>query len=352
MEKTMLVINLVREGYFMVLSVKDTPPKEMELKESQLAQTIQEQTGLVIGVDQILPAQQESINGSCCEENPDGSDIWFYAIDPETQKILSYNDSTIVEHISGKSAQTSLKYTITGDLHVQASKIRVPQQPQPLTTAIPVFTSVKSLEIERYHGYPAVLIAIGCLVFALSLTAIIYLLILYAKYKYAKDRAQRMFVEPNLKEYETQVLQMSVAIDDADSGDLKLDFSNRSHVFDPGFNLDSVSYITRETSASASPVSDNEPIASHSTFRAATIMGRPVVRNLSNRLKDHYREGQKPVHNPMYDKSTDSDDAHDGVMNPSFTNDNVMFRGRKDFNTSTPKRASSFKSPIDATTQL
>jgi len=361
MEKTMLVINLVREGYFMVLSVKDTPPKEMELKESQLAQTIQEQTGLVIGVDQILPAQQESINGSCCEENPDGSDIWFYAIDPETQKILSYNDSTIVEHISGKSAQTSLKYTITGDLHVQASEIRAPHQPQPLTTAIPVSTSVKSLEIERYHGYPAVLIAIGCLIFALSLTAIIYLLILYAKYKYAKDRAQRMvvipryepvFVEPNLKEYETQVLQMSVAIDDADSGDLKLDFSNRSHVFDPGFNLDSVSYITHETSASASPVSDNEPIASHSTFRAATIMGRPVVRNLSNRLKDHYREGQKPVHNPMYDKSSDSDDAHDGVMNPSFTNDNVMFRGRKDFNTSTPKRASSFKSPIDATTQL
>ena len=30
----------------------------------------------------------------------------------------------------------------------------------------------------------------------------------------------------------------------------------------------------------------------------------------------------------------------------------IMFRGRKDFNTSTPKRASSFKSPIDATTQL
>ena len=82
---------------------------------------------------------------------------------------------------------------------------------------------------------------------------------LFSRYKYAKDRAQRMvvipryepvFVEPNLKEYETQVLQMSVAIDDDNSGDLKLDFSNRSHVFDPGFNLDSVSYITHETSAS------------------------------------------------------------------------------------------------------
>ena len=63
-------------------------------------------------------------------------------------------------------------------------------------------------------------------------------------------RYEPVFVEPNLKEYETQVLQMSVAIDDDTSGDLKLDFSNRSHVFDPEFNLDSVSYITHETSAS------------------------------------------------------------------------------------------------------
>ena len=47
---------------------------------------------------------------------------------------------------------------------------------------------------------------------------------------------------------------MSVALDDEGSAsqpaDLKLDFSRGSHVLDPGFNLDSVSYITHETSAS------------------------------------------------------------------------------------------------------
>ena len=64
-------------------------------------------------------------------------------------------------------------------------------------------------------------------------------------------RYEPVFVEPNLKEYETQVLQMSMAIDDHDNGsDLKLNFTPRSHVFDPAFNLDSVSYITHETSAS------------------------------------------------------------------------------------------------------
>ena len=43
---------------------------------------------------------------------------------------------------------------------------------------------------------------------------------------------------------------MSMAIDDHDSADLKIDFSARNHVFDPAFNLDSVSYITHETSTS------------------------------------------------------------------------------------------------------
>merc|ERR1712223_1165128 len=136
--------------------------------------------------------------------------------------------------------------------------------------------------------------------------------------------------------------QMSMAIDDHDSADLKIDF-----------NLDSVSYITHETSTSGSPTSDAGLPPSHSTFRAATVTGRPVVRNLSGRAQ--YLEAQsRGDHIPVYDKSSDSDGSgHEGMVNPSFSNDNGMFVGRKkDFNTSTPKRASSFKSPIDATTQL
>ena len=67
-----------------------------------------------------------------------------------------------------------------------------------------------------------------------------------------------MCIRDSLKEYETQVLQMSMAIDDHDSTDLKIDFSARNHVFDPAFNLDSVSYITHETSTSKLPYNDND----------------------------------------------------------------------------------------------
>lgn len=60
---------------------------------------------------------------------------------------------------------------------------------------------------------------------------------------YVVPRYDPVYVEPNLKEYETQVLQMSVPVDDNDSyNDLQLDFSNKNHAF----SLDNVSYITKD----------------------------------------------------------------------------------------------------------
>lgn len=56
-------------------------------------------------------------------------------------------------------------------------------------------------------------------------------------------RYDTVYVEPNLKEYETQVLQMCVPVDDHDEyNDLHLDFSNKNHAF----NLDNVSYISKD----------------------------------------------------------------------------------------------------------
>lgn len=60
---------------------------------------------------------------------------------------------------------------------------------------------------------------------------------------YVVPRYDPVYVEPNLKEYETQVLQMSVPVDDNDSyNDLQIDFSNKNHAF----SLDNVSYITKD----------------------------------------------------------------------------------------------------------
>lgn len=281
----------------MVLSVKDSPPEEMRDKVDQLVDILQEQSGLVVGVHQVLPMLYVDSNGTCCLEDPSSSDVWFYAIDPTTQTIIPIDSPLMKEHVTNKQAQTSLKYIVTGDLHVQASELRAPHLPMPRTTPPTITTTKINFASVQYNGYPAVLIAIGCFVFLMSFIAIIYMCVIYTKMKNAHNKSERMvvipryepvYVEPKIKTYETQVLQMAVSLDDADSADLKLDFSNRSHMFNPSFNLDNVSYITHETSASSSPVSDSELLTppSHSTFRPATITSRPVVRNTSNRSSD------------------------------------------------------------------
>lgn len=50
------------------------------------------------------------------------TDVWFYAVDPETGELVSSNDTLAEEKITGRQAQTSLKYIVTGDLHVQVRK--------------------------------------------------------------------------------------------------------------------------------------------------------------------------------------------------------------------------------------
>jgi len=62
---------------------------------------------------------------------------------------------------------------------------------------------------------------------------------------YSAPHYDPVFVEPNLnlKEYETQVLQMRVQLEDESYNDLQLDFSAKNHAF----SMDNVSYITKDT---------------------------------------------------------------------------------------------------------
>ena len=69
-------------------------------------------------------------------------------------------------------------------------------------------------------------------------------------------RYQPIFVEPNLKEYETQVLQMSVPIDDTDHK--MFDFPQRNLKYQPSFSLDNISYITKDRTGKIGIFSNND----------------------------------------------------------------------------------------------
>ena len=177
-----LIINLLTDGNLLVLTVKKADPEEVEAKAGGLTEIMRDRTGLVVDIHQVVPALEITDNGTCCEESLTATDVWFYAIDPNTQKLLDVNTSKVEKLILNKTPQTNLRYTITGVLHVQASEIKAPHQEAfyyPSTS--PTSTSVKSLSENQYAGYPAFLIAVGCFVFALSFAAIIYLVILYMR---------------------------------------------------------------------------------------------------------------------------------------------------------------------------
>lgn len=98
---------------------------------------------------------------------------------------------------------------------------------------------------------------------------------------YVVPRYDPVFVEPNnLKEYETQVLQMSVPLDDNESyNDLQLDFSAKNHAF----SMENVSYITKENNRSGrqSPASFD----AGTTARTSTLSGGTGHHN--NLLNNH-----------------------------------------------------------------
>ena len=132
----------------MVLSVSDTKPIKMLEKKEKLQNILTAQSELIVKIHQILPYMELRANGTCCSEDPSSSDVWFYAISPEDQTILSLNDSVLKKKITGKMAATTLKYTVTGDLHVQASELRAPYMDIPRTTVAPTnATEVKKKSI-------------------------------------------------------------------------------------------------------------------------------------------------------------------------------------------------------------
>lgn len=197
---------------------------------------------------------------------------------------------------------------------------------------------------------------------------------------YVVPRYDPVYVEPNLKEYETQVLQMSVPVDDNDSyNDLQLDFSNKNHAF----SLDNVSYITKENGESTGEplfpffclwrlldvlfhcgliecffffyTGQQSPVSSEAatTARASSIVGNHDLHGAhSLRRKGQSNSGGQsvppgnnrdtPVLNPLYN--------HD-LLSASPSNDNVIFRERKDYSHLGFTYLGE-QSPVETTTEL
>lgn len=328
-----LIINLISEINRMILVIGDAKPDVLAIKTDTIIHAIQDQTGLIVAVEKLNTREYIGENGTL-EVDPLGSDIWFYVIDPRTDSILPANDSIVERLIFDKSAMDNITFYVTGQIKHTAFNIHTPI----------VLMKPKSTAIAAFNGevFPYALIIIACIIFIFGTIGIIYICVSWSRYKSFKDQMQRsyvtpssptrydtVYVEPNLKEYETQVLQMCVPVDDHDEyNDLHLDFSNKNHAF----SLDNVSYISKDNHLKK--YNQRSPVSSESetTVRASSV-------------GDHNLLQSKLDRDRVYHRSSDDDE-----MSTSPTNDNVMFREKKDY--SHLGFSYSDHSPIETTTEL
>ncbi|XP_046585956.1 cadherin-99C isoform X1 [Neodiprion lecontei] len=357
-----VIVNLIGRENLLVLVVEDASADVLQKEVPKIASVIEEKTGLLVGVERVAVRHSITKNGTV-ETIPGDSNFYFYVIDPVTEKILEGNSSQMQRVLLNKPAISSITFDVSTLIHATATNIHVPVSlPEPV---------VKQTTIA-FSGevFPYALIVIACVILVLGIAGIIYICVSWSRYKAYKERMQRMYVvprydpvyvEPNLKEYETQVLQMSVPVDDNDSyNDLQLDFSNKNHAF----SLDNVSYITKDhggstgqqspvsseaaTTARASSIAGNHGESNAQSLRRNTL-GRKNVNlnnmNNMNTLNSHSNlSHDTPVLNPLYSHGDD-------LLNPSSSNDNVTFRERKDYSHLGFTYLGD-QSPVETTTEL
>ncbi|XP_011167786.2 cadherin-99C isoform X1 [Solenopsis invicta] len=350
-----VIINLIGEENLMILVVQDAAPDVLQKETGKIANVIEQKSGLLIGIDKVTVRKILTKNGTI-EMFPSDSDVWFYAVDPDTEAILNRNSTKVQRHITDKSAMSNITFDVSTAVRANAIDIHAPvMPPEPVRTQTAVAFSGEV--------FPYALIIIACVILILGIAGIIYICVSWSKYKAYKERMQRMYVvprydpvyvEPNLKEYETQVLQMSVPVDDNDScNDLQLDFSNKNHAF----SLDNVSYITKDhgdSTGQQSPVSSEAA----TTARASSIVGNHGDTNIHSLRrstlgrKNHSASNTNtlnnrdatPVLNPLYNHGGD-------LLSPSPSNDNVTFRERKDYSHLGFTYLGE-QSPVETTTEL
>ncbi|XP_075146442.1 cadherin 99C [Haematobia irritans] len=287
-----VVINQVTDMHRHALFFSDAAPNELRSHYATLEELFSEKTGgLISGIERFSNRKFLNENGTILE-NPAATDVWFYLIDPKTEKILMRNDSMVQETLLEPTARSELMFAASSKTRATAEGIYAPiemkQQVHKVKAAIAIDDEV----------FPYTLIAISIIILVLGIIGIIYICISWSKYKNFKQR-MRQYSTPsptrydpvivnsqasnagdtvaNMKEYETQVLAMAVPPDGDD--ELQLDFSAKNHAF----SLDNVSYITHKDHNGSSSGGQTSPAHSEATTATiATLRRNNNNNNLNN----------------------------------------------------------------------
>ncbi|XP_066951958.1 cadherin-99C isoform X2 [Macrobrachium rosenbergii] len=345
-----VTVNVVGENHHIVLVIDESPEKVKGIQED-LAKVIEEDSNHIIKIERIEP--RKYIGNGTIERDDGATDVWFIAADSNSGRLIDWKQSDLGELFSNSSSESaSVVNLINEKLGLQATDIRSPVLLQPVVeTVAPPVRPVVTLE-----AFQIGLIVLAGIIVVLGIIGICYICFQWKRYVRHRDEASKAVVvvappyervgsiiEPAAKEYEVQVLHMSVPMDDDSVQDLPIDIRPSHH-----FSMDNVSYITKQQ------LSEDE--SSNSSRDLDIDLGRPHhphdepvgidwdsppgQRHLQHMAA--MAASSPSGRNPAYEHFADDDDGGDGPISVSATNENVMFgrRGILD------------PSPVQTTTEL
>lgn len=173
--KARVVVNVITDLNRMTLVFSDATPKDVRKHGIALEELLQEKTdGLLMGIEKFSTRKSLNENGTVIEQ-PGSTDVWFYAVDPETEKIMERNSTEVRERLLVPEIQSQINFAASGLARATAQGIYAPleakQHTQHIKTAVVIDNEV----------FPYTLIAIAVIILILGTVGIIYICVSWSK---------------------------------------------------------------------------------------------------------------------------------------------------------------------------
>ncbi|XP_046657764.1 cadherin-99C-like isoform X2 [Daphnia pulicaria] len=330
-----VVVNIIEPQHRLVLVLPNSSPDQVHRSQSSIIDILQEETKMIVRVEKLQALTSISPNGTILVD-PSGSELWFYCVDPTTETIVLTNHSQINSTVLEMGSTNHLAYLMATKLKLDVSEIRQPLDNRWASKPYDSDTPANRL----WNGFPAALVVVGVLVFLLALGGIVYICASWDRLQSNTDKRVQPYVvfppynpvviDPNPKEYETQILQLSVnnSTDDSESsGDHNMDYNARRNRV---FPLAVPTYISGHHINGALN-SANADIATlrfsslagmgHCEFAPHQFFPEQEEEDVSSMII--YDDPPIPTTNPLYEGSDE-----DPLNFTSATNANVTFRSK------------------------
>lgn len=168
--RAQVIVNLVTANNLLVLVLQDARPDLVQGEAQRLVDILEQHSGLVVGVER-LTARHFLADNATLQTDGSGTDVWFYAVDPDTGRILERNSTRVQRSILDKSAVSNITLDVSGNLQATATGIHEPY----------VVVRPKTAVAVSWEVFPYALIIIACVILVLGTVGIIYICVSWSR---------------------------------------------------------------------------------------------------------------------------------------------------------------------------